>query len=428
MPIINNDAQVILLLTSPLVRMTKDDIQPLTTSDWNRLALWLRQKNLKPADLLLGDPTMHLSGWIDQRCPAERLLALLGRGVVLGIAMEKWQRAGIWVLSRMDADYPLKLKDRLKENAPPILYGCGNQKLLNADGVAVVGSRKATDDDLKFAFSLGESLARSGKTVVSGGARGIDSTAMSGAIKAEGTVVGVLSDSLLRLSASQSYRQAIQHKNAVLISPYYPEAPFNAGNAMGRNKYIYCLAENSIVVHSGRDGGTWNGAVENLKKQWVPLWVKRSEDKLSGNGELVSRGGQWLPEDALTHGIIHLPHYSSQEEMLHITEQLSVNDMATLSDYNNKKYKSNITSPPVKVGDSSSPYSLYELFCEKLKVILVDGSMNQREMEVLLNLTPAQMNVWLKQAQDDGLIKKKVKPVRYELLEQVGVNQQISMF
>ena len=425
MPIINNDAQVILLLTSPLVRTTKDDIQPITTSDWNRLALWLRQKNLKPADLFLGDPAAHLSGWIDQRCPTERLLALLGRGVVLGIAMEKWQRAGIWVLSRMDADYPLKLKDRLKENAPPILYGCGNPKLLKADGIAVVGSRKAADDDLKFAFSLGENLARSGKTVVSGGARGIDETAMSGAINADGTVVGVLSDSLLRSSASQRYRQAIRHKNAVLISPYYPEAPFSAGSAMGRNKYIYCLAENAIVVHSGRNGGTWNGAVENLKKQWVPLWVKRSEDKQSGNGELVSRGGQWLSEDALTQGIINLPHYSSQEERLHIAEQLSVNDMATLSDYNNTKDKSNITSPPVKICDSAS---LYELFCKKLKVILVDGLMNQREMEVLLNLTPAQMSVWLKQAQDDGLIKKKLKPTRYELLDQVGDHQQTSMF
>lgn len=50
------------------------------------------------------------------------------------------------------------------------------------------------------------------------------------------------------------------------LSPYYPDAKFNAGNAMGRNKYIYVLAKSSVVIHSGLKGGTWEGAKENLKK------------------------------------------------------------------------------------------------------------------------------------------------------------------
>ena len=108
MTTINNDTQVILLLTSPLVKTNKDDLQPITSLDWNRFASWLHSKNLKPGDLLLGDPSVHLRGWDDKRCPIERLIALLGRGVVLGIAMEKWQRAGIWVMSRMDEDYAVK--------------------------------------------------------------------------------------------------------------------------------------------------------------------------------------------------------------------------------------------------------------------------------------------------------------------------------
>ncbi len=45
---------------------------------------------------------------------------------------------------------------------------------------------------------------------------------------------------------------------------------------MQRNKYIYSLADAAMVVHSGDSGGTWTGAKENLKKQWVPLWVKQA--------------------------------------------------------------------------------------------------------------------------------------------------------
>ena len=77
-------------------------------------------------------------------------------------------------------------------------------------------------------------------------------------------------------------------EQSLLITPFSPEAGFNAGNAMQRNKYIYCLSDASVVVHSGnpetskngKGGGTWTGAMENLT--WVPLWVKPSSDTKSG--------------------------------------------------------------------------------------------------------------------------------------------------
>ncbi len=57
-----------------------------------------------------------------------------------------------------------------------------------------------------------------------------------------------------------------------MISPYSPEAPFHSvGNAMARNKLIYCMADQALVVHSRREGGTWNGALENLEKEMGSL-------------------------------------------------------------------------------------------------------------------------------------------------------------
>ena len=118
---------------------------------------------------------------------------------------------------------------------------------------------------------------------------------MFGALHAEGTAVGVLAENLLRAATSTKYRQHLMSGDLALVSPFNPEARFVVGNAMARNKYVYCLAHDAIVVSSTPDsGGTWNGAVENLKKGWVPLSVKRTEAEDSGNPKLVELGGRWL--------------------------------------------------------------------------------------------------------------------------------------
>ena len=77
----------------------------------------------------------------------------------------------------------------------------------------------------------------------------------------------------------------------MLVSPFYPEAGFNAGNAMGRNKYIYALADRALVIDSTLgSGGTWQGAVEVLKERWVPLYI-RTPGNGPGNEALVKKGG-----------------------------------------------------------------------------------------------------------------------------------------
>ncbi|MGF1613818.1 MAG: DNA-processing protein DprA [Gammaproteobacteria bacterium] len=174
----------------------------------------------------------------------------MNRGSALAIAMEKWLRAGLWVMTRADQDYPSRLKRRLGTDSPAVLYGYGNRSLLNSGGLAVVGSRNAADDDLEYTRRVGVAAASQGYSIVSGGARGIDEAAMLGALENEGTAVGVLADSLLRACSSTKYRRHLLAKNLVLVSTFHPEAGFNAGNAMQRNKYIYCLAEAARVVHS----------------------------------------------------------------------------------------------------------------------------------------------------------------------------------
>ena len=291
-------AQAVLLLNVRLGKSDSGSNEPLTPREWEWFAGWLKDNGLEPSLLLKGGLGALPEGWERRRVTRDRLHALLNRGAALGLSLERWERAGLWVLTRSDPEYPKRLKRHLDKRAPAVLFGCGNKALLERSGIAVVGSRNAGEDDLEFACKLGAKAAEEGYSVVSGGARGIDRRAMLGALKEGGAALAVLTDSLLRSAMAADYRQYILSGDLALISPFNPEARFHVGKAMERNAYIYCLADAAVVVNSTTGkGGTWNGAEENRKRGWVPLWVKPDDAPGSGNPELVRRGAQWLPEE-----------------------------------------------------------------------------------------------------------------------------------
>lgn len=294
---VSRQAEAVMLLTVSFGKSDAEATRPLTPTEWGAFASWLNGNALGPEDLLKRDLSELLGHWEHPKVTLERLQALLNRGAALGFALEKWERAGLWTVTRSDPDYPKLLKQRLGRTAPAILFGCGSRNLLNGDNVAVVGGRHADDADIVFAERVGQRAATCGRQVVSGGAAGVDRAAMLGALQAEGTAIGVLADNLLRFATSTIYRKHLMSGDLALISPFNPEARFRIGNAMARNKYIYCLAQDAIVVSSTPDGGgTWNGAVENLRHGWVPLAVKRTEAAGSGNPKLVELGGRWLAD------------------------------------------------------------------------------------------------------------------------------------
>lgn len=289
---LSSNTQAILLLTAPLeVGRKSVPAELLSPGEYNRLARLLRQGQRQPADLLGRDAAEA----IQLGAPAfeeSRLKALLGRGFLLSQAVERWQGRAIWVLSRADAVYPSRLKSRLKEDAPPVIYGCGDPALLENGGFAVVGSRHVDDALLEYTGQVGQLIARSGRTLVSGGARGIDQAAMRGAANAGGAITGVLADSLERASLARENRDGLMDGRLVLVSPYDPAAGFNVGHAMQRNKAIYALADAALVVASDfNKGGTWAGAVEQLEKfHCGPLFVRNAGNIGRGNEALIRKG------------------------------------------------------------------------------------------------------------------------------------------
>lgn len=434
-------AQATLLLTSYFSKTSSEDAKPLTNAEWGRFALWLKEKSTTPAELLVTDPKSLLHGWYDARISVDRIVQLLNRGHSLAIAMEKWQRAGLWVVTRSDPEYPWRLKQRLKTDSPPVLFGCGNRALLNAGGLAVIGSRNANDADLMFTNEVGAKAALERIAIVSGGARGVDETAMLGAMKQDGVVIGVMADSLLKAATSSKWRKGLMDGHAVLVSPFYPEAGFSAGNAMARNKYIYCLADTSLVIHSGKKGGTLNGAEENLKKVWVPLWVKHTTDKDAANADLVAKGGRWLDADAQTLTIADLMRVEGgranqvKEEQVDLFSsmpmqpELFAESKFTLETETETEAEPKLaiieetvvkTTPSetvVEINDHlSSSVDFYQLFITELQR-LASTPIAVDDLVGLTGLHKLQLNDWLKRAESDGVVKKLNLPVRYQVQE-----------
>lgn len=418
---LSTTAQATLLLTCHFSKASKEQVKPLTTTEWGRFAVWLKEKGMTPTDLLTGDAYTALASWCDSHVSVERLQALLARGHSLALAMEKWQRAGLWVVTRSDADYPKRLKARLHTDSPPVLFGCGNKSLLEIGGVAVVGSRNVGDADLAFTVALGAKAAVQGIGIVSGGARGIDETAMSGAIRAGGRVIGVMADSLLSAATSAKWRKGIMDGNLVLLSPFYPEAGFNVGNAMARNKYIYCLADAAIVVHSGKTGGTITGAQENLKKQWIPLWVKPNQDNNSGNSLLVGKGGRWCESDIQSLDILTILNDSLPSSTTVEPQLVSIQQADLFSSLNQAPHpktfhpsQPNVGQPiSDNVSDHTNTLDFYQIFVREAAHI-ASTPLSIDELSQKTALHKSQLNDWLKRMINEGLVKKLERPRRYQ--------------
>ncbi len=282
----------ILLLTAPLIASkATTSTDRLTPGEYKRLARHLRVIQRQPADFLLPESAELLrdcNSVIDE----QRLRRLLGRGFLLSQVVEHWQARAIWVVSRADANYPRRLKTRLREDAPAVIYGCGDLRLLDTGGLAVVGSRHVDEAMIGYAMGIGRLCAKSGRTLVSGGAKGIDQAAMRGALEAGGKAIGIMADSLERTAMNREHRNLLIDGGLVLISPYDPAAGFNIGNAMQRNKLIYALADAALVVNSDLNkGGTWAGAVEQLDKlRLVPVFARSTGELGEGLPALMEKG------------------------------------------------------------------------------------------------------------------------------------------
>lgn len=291
---LSSDSQALLLLCSQLGLPSEPEFPPLTLREWNPLVRKMQAASLRPADLL-GFSQADLQARLELSTEhAIRIMQLLERSGALAIALERLENLGIRPLTRADKDYPEKYRQRLKDSAPAVLFYAGEKALLGQPGIAVVGSRHLDEAGKECAAFVGNACGLSGMVLYSGGAKGVDTISMDAALEARGTAVGVLADSLER--AVRGPKDALSRGDLCLVTPYGPSAGFSVGAAMGRNRLIYTLADYAIVVASDAEmGGTWAGATEALKNNWVPVFVLEHDAMPEGNKLLLQKGALAFP-------------------------------------------------------------------------------------------------------------------------------------
>lgn len=418
---LTSNTQAILLLTAPLIAGRGESSRDLLTlGEYNKLARILREKQKQPADLI-GPDAEELIALCAQPFGRERLDSLLSRGFLLSQAVERWNARAIWVISRADARYPKRLKARLKEDAPPLLYGCGDIGLLEKGGLAVVGSRHVDEELISFTENVGRLTAKAHRPVISGGAKGIDRAAMHGALLEDGDVAGVMADSLERAALARDNREPLMEGRLVLISPYDPAAGFNVGHAMQRNKVIYALADAGLVVTSDFEkGGTWTGAIEQLERlHFVPVFVRNGNNAGRGNAALIHHGGRpWPnPENAVELGQI----ISSAVESVAAEPKQEALSFALREQpvrYTNQ-IKPVEPAPVVVEEPKVIPSPAEELFKAVGDILRRELAVGHTEAEIvsLLSVTKAQAKEWLAKLIKEGTVEKikKTKPVQYRV-------------
>jgi predicted Rossmann fold nucleotide-binding protein DprA/Smf involved in DNA uptake len=425
------DTEAILLLCGRFGNERGELVSPLTQKEYEALTRWLLERKLRPADLLAADSTL-LGDLVQARLDSAKVRALLQRGTALALAMEKWRRSGLWILSRSDIAYPRRLKRKLGQSAPPLLYGAGDPSLLENGGVAIVGSRDVSQAGLEFTRTLAHACVRDGLGVVSGGAKGVDAAAMQACGEAGGIVVGVLAADLMRASVNRQNRQGLTSGQLVLVSPFNPEAGFSVGNAMARNRYIYALADYAVVVDSAEgEGGTWAGAIEDLRHAWTPLYVRDAEDK-PGNRALIAKGArgftyQFEMRESLKEFLALSESATSFELKLAqpaTTEDMSIPIPAKKSDeselvLNNSPVTAyELGLQTFSEGCSEKSFDLFPLFLERLSSFLGGASKTDEEIRTAFGLEKGQVKTWLAAAVSSGTIEKLKKPITYALPKQ----------
>lgn len=431
---LTNDDKAILLLCSH-IGLKDETLKPLTLKDWNELASAILKSNVKrPGNLFaLSKEEMYKELNIP-KADIENILKLLSRSLELGVDLDRLYSKGINVVTRASSLYPRKLKKVLKDLAPPVLFYCGNISLLDKDGIGVVGSRKVEEAHIEFTKKLVQQAVSENLIIYSGGAKGIDDISQKEAFLRGGSYVSFLADSLEKKIKNKEVRENIESGKVLLITSSKPDAGFQVGLAMNRNKYIYASSKATFVIASDYNkGGTWNGAIENMRHNWTKTFVKQ-DSKSKGIQELIKLGANPIEKIegvnllSLIDNSKNIKTYNEEN-----FEQIGIDTLIQLNNQNDLNKEAKYENTKIEYNTEEDDYKLkntlvqekevinFDLYYHVIDIILevLKEEKNLDELSEILNVKKSQLSEWINRGMDSNKIKKLSKPVRY-----VSVNKK----
>lgn len=211
----------------------------------------------------------------------------------------KIEKLGWTVLLTDDPEYPVEL-NRISDY-PPMLFRLGEPTLPHEKMIAVVGTRRCSDESRRFTRQLARDLTEAGLVVVSGMAEGIDGAAHHGALDASGKTVAVWGTSL-EIVFPVGHKQLARQIEATgtIYSEILPGVPTDKSFFPARNRIISGLAEGVIVVEASDKSGALITAEQALDQGRELFAVPGSpgSKRFSGTNRLIKQGANLLTEAA----------------------------------------------------------------------------------------------------------------------------------
>jgi DNA processing protein len=218
------------------------------------------------------------------------------------------------VLLAIEKSFPQELKSG--SHCPPLLFYKGNVSLFQRRKIAIIGARNASINGRSMAELFGRQLS-SDFAVVSGLAKGIDTSAHVGALKNNGATIAVLPFSIDNIYPKENeplYKEIV--KKGLVISEVIPQKIPDQGMFPSRNRLIATFAECIIVIEAALKSGTLSTALTALDigKDIFVVPGSPCDPRYSGSNFLIKNGAPLIEncQDVLSALKKHCNDFSEQ--------------------------------------------------------------------------------------------------------------------
>lgn len=290
---------------------------PLEIQEYNRLASWLHQNDCRPGNLI--DRTCAETASRETGLSYVRLSALLDRNINLGFYLEDWQRKDYWVVGRGDTAYPKRVRQSLRLDAPPVLFGMGEMKLLDQDSTAVIGPDQTIGQSREQARIMAGFCAEYHRTTIAAGKQIIASAVIENIISNGGSAVWVLQGPVFGEPLGKLFRRAKAAGKFVMLSSRSPADTRSIPQEPEVGRLAMALCDSSVYI----DGTELSGDRYRLESAMYAVLGHRKcfvwcTDYPTVVAERLLQGGaySWIDlENAIHEGLFDERTEISEEEL-----------------------------------------------------------------------------------------------------------------